>query len=164
MPRQLLDSVVGLLDWTETRAPNSNLIFDFVFDFCPIIWRQLISRSLRCHIPFYSFTHTRTHTHTIRSTRFGVMFFFFHKLFYLLFLLLFVLFCFCLFFSIFVYVFSVFWWLPLKLNKRMFIIYIYIYLYNIFNYQYGQLQYIIYRISLTYLHTMRVSAAVSLYR
>lgn len=111
---------------TETRAPNSNLIFDFIFDFCPIIWRQLISLSLPCHIPFYSFTHT------IRSTRFGVMFFFFHKLFYLLFLLLFVLFC--LFFFRFSYMFfSVFWWLPLKLNKRMFIIYIFIYIYIIYS-------------------------------
>lgn len=111
---------------TETRTPNSNLIFDFIFDFCPIIWWQLISLRLPCHIPFYSFTHT------IRSTQFGVMFFFFHKLFYLLF---FAVVCFVLFvfFSIFVYVFSVFWWLPLKLNKRMFIIYIFIYIYIIYS-------------------------------
>lgn len=106
---------------TEIETRNSNLIFDF----CPIILRQLISpRTVLSYTVLYS------HSHTIRSTRFVVMFSFFINYFIYFFLLLF-FFVFVFFFDFrmsFCFLFSVFfWWLPLNLNKRMFIIYIYIY-------------------------------------
>lgn len=125
--KDIAQTIVGQCNgaaWNWNPSPEFE--FDFWFHF-----RFLSNHLVAINQPqsALSYTvlqfHTHLRTHTIRSTRFGVMFFFFHKLFYLLF---FAVVCFVLFvfFSIFVYVFSVFWWLPLKLNKRMFIIYIFI--------------------------------------